>query len=593
MTFVELWIKIPLARAVGWTLVHSLWQGAIISAALAAVLLTIRSARARYATACAAMATIVGGILFTFARLMPEAADGLHHGGALLFAPWNVPAGTGDLGASASGIGALVPWLGPLWILGVWFCVLWQIAGMRSAGRLRREGVCCSAESWQKRLVALSERLRISRPVLLLESCLVDVPVVVGHLRPVVLMPVALLSGLPPEQIEAVLLHELAHVRRCDYLMNVLQRSIESLLFYNPAVWWVSRVIRAERENCCDDVVVETNGNAREYAMALAALEENRWSRRQPALAATGGSLVKRIHRLLYPSKAPISWAPAAAGVALLFTAGAALAMWPPQPLRANSTAAQSHSEQAQGSQYDKWLNEDVVYIITPKEREAFAKLTTDKDKDKFIEEFWEGRNPNPGSAVNKFKEEHYRRIAYTNKHFADSKAGWQTDRGHVYIVYGPPDEIDSHADGRPHAYEEWMYKHAAGHGDNWVVRFTDKSGKGDYQMERAAVSESSEGSQLPVSGKNGYGVPACVYCPQAEYTAEARDHKISGSVMLTTVITSDGRAEDVKVTKGLPFGLSEKATEAVSKWKFKPASGPDGQPAAVQQTIEVGFHTF
>src|SRR5258708_27188953 len=114
-------------------------------------------------------------------------------------------------------------------------------------------------------------------------------------------MPSGLLAGWPPGRIEAILLHELANIRRYDYLVNVLQRSVEGLLFYHPAVWRISRVIRTERENCCDDVVVAMSGNAHEYAVALAALEQNRWSGREPAVAATGGSLVKRIHRLLYP----------------------------------------------------------------------------------------------------------------------------------------------------------------------------------------------------------------------------------------------------------------------------------------------------
>jgi TonB family protein len=594
MKFVDFWIETPLAQALGWSLVHSLWQGAIVSAALAAVLLTARSARLRYAAACAAMVAIVAGVVLTFARLMPEASDGVHSGGALLFAPWNIPTGAEMLEASTASFAAFVPWLTPLWILGMWFCVLWQITGMVSAGRLRREGVCCAAERWQQRLRELSERLRLSRPVLLLESCLVDVPLVVGHLRPVVLMPVSLLSGMPAEQIEAVLLHELAHVRRCDYLVNVMQRSVESLFFYNPAVWWISHVIRTERENCCDDMVVKTNGNAREYATALAALEENRWSRRQPALAATGGSLVKRVHRLLYPRKAPISWIPAASAVILLLTTGAALAMWPPKPMQQNSTAAQSNKEESQESKYDKWLKEDVVYIITPEEQEAFAKLGTDEERDKFIEQFWVRRNPNPGSAENKFKEEHYRRISFANQHFAaDSKPGWQTDRGHIYIVYGPPDQIDSHPDGKPRAYEQWMYKHAAGHEDNWVVTFRDKSGKGDYRLAPTAMNEDSQRSDLPESGKNGYSNPMCVYCPQPEYTPEALEHKTQGTVKLTLVITADGRAEDIEATQKLGDGLTEAAIEGVSKWKFKPATGPNGEPAATRTVIEVGFHAY
>ena len=119
--------------------------------------------------------------------------------------------------------------------------------------RLRRRGVCGASERWQKELARLSRQLRLSRPVQLLESCLADVPMVLGHFRPVILIPVGVLAGLPAGQIEAILLHELAHIRRFDYLVNVLQRLVEGLLFYHPAVWWISRVIRAERENCCDD----------------------------------------------------------------------------------------------------------------------------------------------------------------------------------------------------------------------------------------------------------------------------------------------------------------------------------------------------
>ena len=111
---------------------------------------------------------------------------------------------------------------------------------------------------WQERLDRLARALRLSRPVALLESCLAEVPVVIGYVRPVILMPVGLLAGLPAGQVESILLHELAHIRRHDYLVNLLQTSVEGLLFYHPAVWWISGVIRAERENCCDDLVVAT-----------------------------------------------------------------------------------------------------------------------------------------------------------------------------------------------------------------------------------------------------------------------------------------------------------------------------------------------
>src|SRR5271168_1283259 len=99
-------------------------------------------------------------------------------------------------------------------------------------------------------------------------------------------------------------------------------------------------------------------------------------------------------------------------------------------------------------SQYKKWLNEDVVYIISPEERSAFLHLQTNEEREQFIEQFWQRRNPDPDSAENTFKEEHYRRIAYTNEHYASGIPGWKTDRGRIYITWGAPDDIDSHPSG-------------------------------------------------------------------------------------------------------------------------------------------------
>src|ERR1017187_9214042 len=161
----------------------------------------------------------------------------------------------------------------PVWGLGVVLAAGCAGAGMAQprpvaplpdvsqTSQLGRRGVCAAGALWQGRGERLAARMRVSRPVTLLESCLAEVPVVMGYLRPVILMPVGLMTGLPAEQIEAILLHELAHIRRHDYLVNLLQIVVEGLVFYHPAVWWISSVMRAERENCCDDLVVATQGD--------------------------------------------------------------------------------------------------------------------------------------------------------------------------------------------------------------------------------------------------------------------------------------------------------------------------------------------
>jgi GWxTD domain-containing protein len=140
---------------------------------------------------------------------------------------------------------------------------------------------------------------------------------------------------------------------------------------------------------------------------------------------------------------------------------------------------------------YRKWLLEDVAYIITDQERTAFVALTSDAEREDFIQQFWERRDPTPGTQENEFRDEHYRRIAYTNEHFSAGVAGWKTDRGRTYIVYGPPDEIDDHSTSRP-ATQQWRYRYIDGVGTNILVDFVDQHGTGDFQMTADLSSELS-----------------------------------------------------------------------------------------------------
>jgi GWxTD domain-containing protein len=188
---------------------------------------------------------------------------------------------------------------------------------------------------------------------------------------------------------------------------------------------------------------------------------------------------------------------------ALLFTSQAySQQSRPAETNRGNAKQEKRQAEKAakeMGNGRRDWLEQDAPYIITPAEREAFLKLGTNEERDQFIEHFWQVRNPDPDSPENSFKEEHYRRIAYANEHFASGVPGWKTDRGHIYILWGPPDEIEAHPTGgtydRPmwqgggstttYAWELWRYRHLDELGDNIEFEFVDPGGSGEYHLTR------------------------------------------------------------------------------------------------------------
>jgi GWxTD domain-containing protein len=301
----------------------------------------------------------------------------------------------------------------------------------------------------------LEKRIGLSQPVRWFESALVEAPIVLGWLRPVLLTPVGMLTGMPVSQVESILLHELAHLYRRDPLVNLLQTAVESLLFYHPAVWWVSGVIRQEREHCCDDLVVALQGNARDYARALLTLEEQRATRLEPALAANGGDLMERIQRMTGHREEPKSLG----GVMVLVVLGCLAAF------------GQKSS--------DLWLTQDVTYIIKDDEKARFKTLKSDAEREQFIVQFWARRDPTPATPdVNEFKDEHYRRIGYANQKFASKIEGWKTDRGRVYIIYGPPDELEMHPDRT-----SWLYRSIPGIGERVIIEF--KLVGGEYVWTR------------------------------------------------------------------------------------------------------------
>jgi beta-lactamase regulating signal transducer with metallopeptidase domain len=290
-----------LTHALGWTLLHFLWQGALIALLLAGGLVFLRRAGSgvRYAASCAAMILMLACATATFLGLEFTGTRSHHYAPALInLAPLTGPAATGGV-LSGGPLADYLPALVWAWFGGVIALSIRSLGGWAVAERFARRHTWPAEAVWDERFAALVKRLRISRPVRLAVSALAQVPAVVGWMRPIVLVPASVFVGLTVEQIEALLAHELAHVRRHDYLVNLLQTATETLLFYHPAVWWVTRIIRNERENCCDDLAIETCGNTVAYVQALTELEQMRHVTPRLAMAANGGSLLGRAQRLL------------------------------------------------------------------------------------------------------------------------------------------------------------------------------------------------------------------------------------------------------------------------------------------------------
>ena len=177
---------------------------------------------------------------------------------------------------------SLEPWLPSivaLWVIGVCTFALRPVASWWTVRRLRVLGTSSVPEAIGRIFEQAVAKARLRTPVRILQSSLIKVPAVVGYFRPLVLIPLSLAAGLPPEQLEAVLIHELAHIRRRDYLVNLFQALVETLFFYHPAVWWVSSQVRCERENCCDDAALLLCHSQTDYAKALLAVEELRAAR--------------------------------------------------------------------------------------------------------------------------------------------------------------------------------------------------------------------------------------------------------------------------------------------------------------------------
>ncbi|MCP4611928.1 MAG: M48 family metalloprotease [Planctomycetes bacterium] len=335
-----------IVQRLGWTLLHFIWQAAAVALILTILLRVLRKSTAnlRYIIACLALALVVLLPVITI-KLVPvsQPLTAAHFTPAPaptvlpideMPAPETVVVAKPYQPESVTVAPAIplkqriadtlepaLPYIVSGWLIGVLGLSIWHLGGWTQLQRLKRRMVKQVDSTLLNKLKALTQKLKVKQTVQLMESALVQIPTVVGWLKPVILLPANALTGLSSEQLEAIIAHELAHIKRFDYLINILQTVVEILGFYHPAVWWVSHKIRAERENCCDDMAVSISGDRLSYAGALASMEEIRAAGGKLAVAATGGNLFRRICRLLGKDSTDntgLSWVPAATAILLI-----------------------------------------------------------------------------------------------------------------------------------------------------------------------------------------------------------------------------------------------------------------------------------
>lgn len=295
-------------QAFCWMLIHSLWQGLLLAIITGIVMLLTNKAKAetRYA--------LTTGLFFTF--LIVCCATYIYE--------WNNGLATADYLTVKAGFGNIAllqhygidEWPAALaqycsshatYIVLGWFAIFtfrcWQMSRAFSyIQRVRTSNHQPAGTYWQNRISTLAQQLHIKRTVTMLESGITKVPVVIGHLKPVIYMPLGLLANLPSDQVEAVLLHELAHIRRNDYLVNLLQNIAASIFFFNPGLLWISSLAKQEREHCCDDVALAHTGNRKQFIQALISFKEHVIYGNSQAVAFPGkkSHLLQRVARIVY-----------------------------------------------------------------------------------------------------------------------------------------------------------------------------------------------------------------------------------------------------------------------------------------------------
>ncbi|MBS1520388.1 MAG: M48 family metalloprotease [Bacteroidetes bacterium] len=297
-------------QAFSWMLIHSLWQGLLLAVVTAIVLIATKKsgAKLRYNLVAVQFLLFIAACCCTFvwewyqapARAIAPLAGTIGNEASQWF-HFDAESIRRFAQTCISYFTVNAPMVVLLWSVLFVFRSVRMMGSLVYIYRAKSKYTYAPPANWQQRVEVLCEKLQINKAVRLLESGYVKVPMVIGHLKPVILMPVGLIAGLPAEQVEAVLLHELAHIRRHDYFVNFLQTLTETVFFFNPGLLWISSLLRDERENCCDDIALEQTKNKREFVQALISFKEHALKADQYAVAFPGkkNHLLHRVSRIM------------------------------------------------------------------------------------------------------------------------------------------------------------------------------------------------------------------------------------------------------------------------------------------------------
>ena len=321
MNPLEFLVSAEFIRSFAWTLFHSIWQGGLVALSAAGLMMILHKHRpvVRYTILYILMMLLPVFFIGTFLVIYNPSNAAIHNATQVAGPVWQ--SGSSLAGNLESIPVAQIPqawyaylvhlfenqakWLVMLWFTGFLIFLLRFSGSFIYIYRLKNYQIYPVDELWNDQLRLLSGKIKMSRKVKLAESALARIPLTIGYLKPVILLPLGTLSGVPPQQIDAILLHELAHILRKDYILNILQSVIELLFFYHPVTWWITGMIRQEREHICDDLAVAVNQDHINYIKALTTMEELNSKSPFLASAITGPKkkLLLRVKRLLSPVK--------------------------------------------------------------------------------------------------------------------------------------------------------------------------------------------------------------------------------------------------------------------------------------------------